>query len=88
VGGDHWRVVSTGARSSGGDSVSIGRRGCQGRGWKGRRGAPGWGEARGGDSWAEWWLEEVGAGEVLMVEEGSRRRLGRSTWRCGGLTHG
>jgi hypothetical protein len=39
-----------------------GRRGCRGRSWKGRRGASGRGEARGGDGWAEWWPEEVGAG--------------------------
>jgi hypothetical protein len=60
--------------------------GCRGRGWKGRRGAPGRGEARGGDGWAEWWLEEAGAGEVLTAEEGSRRWLGRSMRRCDGLT--
>jgi hypothetical protein len=68
-------VVSTGERSCGGDSVLIDHRGCQGRGWKGRRGAPWWGEARGGDGWAEWWLEEAGAREVLTAEEGSRCRL-------------
>jgi hypothetical protein len=66
VGGDHWRVVSMGARSSGGDSVSIGQRGCQGRGWKGRKGAPGW----------------VKLEEVTVGHSGGWRRLvpGRSSW--------
>jgi hypothetical protein len=61
-GGAHQRAVSTRAWYSGGDSVSIGWRGCQGRGWKGHRGTPGRGEARGGDRCSEWWLEEAGAG--------------------------
>jgi hypothetical protein len=86
--GAHRRAVSTGVRSSGRDSVSIVWRGCQGRGWKGRRGAPGRGEARGGDGWAEWWLEEASAREVLTAGEDSRHQLRRSTRRCGGLTHG
>jgi hypothetical protein len=30
--------------------------------------------------------EEAGAEEVLTTEEGSRRRLGQSTRRCGSLT--
>jgi hypothetical protein len=84
--GAHQRAVSMGAWSSSGDSVLIGRSGCRGRGWKGRRGAPGRGEDQGGDGWAEWWMEEAGVGEVLMAEEGSRCRLKRFTWTCGGLT--
>jgi hypothetical protein len=37
--------------------VVRGRRGGRGRSWKGRRGAPAWGGARGGDSWVEGWPE-------------------------------
>jgi hypothetical protein len=45
-----------------------GWRGCWGRSWKERRGAPGKGEARGGDDWAEWWPEEAGAREVWQLD--------------------
>jgi hypothetical protein len=37
--------------------VERGGAAMRGRSWKGRRGAPAWGGARGGDGWAEGWLE-------------------------------
>jgi hypothetical protein len=59
------RAVHSGSVAAGierGGAVVRGRRGCRGRSWKGRRGAPAWGGARGGDGWAGWWLEEAALG--------------------------
>jgi hypothetical protein len=47
----HWRGGSTVAH------VKRGGAAVQGRSWRGYRGAPTWGGARGGDGWAEGWPE-------------------------------
>jgi hypothetical protein len=66
-----------GAHHRGGPTVALlgwsclpvrGRRGGQGRSWKGRRGALGWGGARGGDGRVERWPEEAGAGGIFMAD--------------------
>jgi hypothetical protein len=48
-----WIGLSAVVHVERGGAVVRGRRGCRGWSWKGCRGAPAWGGARGGDSRAE-----------------------------------
>jgi hypothetical protein len=85
-GGAHRGELVAAKQVSGGEPVMAGRRRGGGR-WLGVRGAAvSSSGGRCGGRRARWWPEEAGAGEVLTAEEGSRRRLRWSTWRCGGLT--
>jgi hypothetical protein len=59
-----WSRLFVVARIKWGGAVVRGRRGCRGWSWKGRRGAPARGGARGGDGWAGWWLEEAALSEL------------------------
>jgi hypothetical protein len=54
-----------------GGATVRGRRGCQGRSWKGHRGAPMRGGAQGGDGRVGWWPEEAALGGPRC---GGRRR--------------
>jgi hypothetical protein len=59
-----WSGLSTVARLEWGGAVVRGRRGCWGWSWKGRKGTPARGGARGGDGRARWWPEEAVLGET------------------------
>jgi hypothetical protein len=56
----HGGSVAVGVERGG--AAVRGRRGCRARSWKGHRGAPTWGGARGGDDRAGWWPEEATLG--------------------------
>jgi hypothetical protein len=71
-----------------GGAVVMGRRGCQGWSWKGRKGAPAQGGGRGGDSQAEVWPEESARHEKQRQGVSGRRRSKRGSSSAGYSPHG